>query len=116
MKGTPLNFSWVRRSVLFEGGSGFALGENPKAPAPFVTWQFNDTDRGRSYFWGHYHADKAAAELDFNSRVADHKRLYGQREVTPRPIAQQMQEAAKLAEADRGQTAPKRNVPDKGDR
>ena len=106
----------IRRSVLFEGGSGFALGENPKAPAPFVTWQFNDTDRGRSYFWGHYHADKAAAELDFNSRVADHKRLYGQREVTPRPIVQQMQEAAKLAEVDRGQTAPKRNVPDKGDR
>ena len=31
-------------------------------------------------------------------------------------IAQQMQEAAKLAEADRGQTASKRNVPDKGDR
>ena len=80
----------IRRSVLFEGGSGFALGENPKAPAPFVTW--------------------------LNSRVADHKRLYGQREVTPRPIAQQMQEAAKLAEADRGQTASKRNVPDKGDR
>ena len=62
---------------------------------------------------------------DFNSNfndiqkqiaVADHKRLYGQREVTPWPIAQQMQEAAKLAEADRGQTAPKRNVPDKGDR
>lgn len=106
----------IRRSVLFEGGSGFALGENLKAPAPFVTWQFNDTDRGRSYFWGHYYADKAAAELDFNSRVADHKRLYGQREVTPWPIAQQMQEAAKLAEADRGQTAPKRNVPDMGDR
>ena len=56
------------------------------------------------------------AELDFNSRVADHKRLYGQREVPPWPIAQQMQEAAKLAEADRGQTAPKRNVPAKGDR
>lgn len=35
----------IRRSVLFEGGSGFALGENLKAPAPFVTWQFNDTDR-----------------------------------------------------------------------
>ncbi len=47
----------IRRSVLFEGGSGFALGENLKAPAPFVTWQFNDTDRGRSYFWGHYYAD-----------------------------------------------------------
>ena len=33
-----------------------------------------------------------------------------------RPISQQMQDAAKQAEADRGQSAPKKNAPDRGDR
>lgn len=34
----------------------------------------------------------------------------------PRPIMEQMKNAAKLAEAERGQLAPKKNVPDRGDR
>lgn len=33
-----------------------------------------------------------------------------------RTISQQMQDAAKQAEADRGQSAPKKNAPDRGDR
>ena len=37
-------------------------------------------------------------------------------EVKPRTIAQQMKEAAKLAEADRGRAAPKKTTPDRGDR
>ena len=34
----------------------------------------------------------------------------------PRSIREQMRTAAKLAEADRGQAAPKKNAPDRGDR
>jgi len=33
-----------------------------------------------------------------------------------RTISQQMQDAAKQAEADRGQSAPKKNAPDRGER
>lgn len=106
----------ITRSVLFEGGTGFALGENPKAPAPFVTWQFDNNAKEPYYFWGHYHADKNAAERDFAARVAGHKRLYGQREVKPPTIAQQMKEAAKLAEADRSELAQKKKAPDRGER
>ena len=34
----------------------------------------------------------------------------------PRSIREQMKTAAKLAEADRGQAAPKKSAPDRGDR
>ena len=49
-------------------------------------------------------------------RAADYKRMYKVQEVKPRTIAQQMKEAAKLAEADRGRAAPKKTTPDRGDR
>ena len=32
----------IRQSVLFDNGRGFAMGENFKAPNPFVTWQFTE--------------------------------------------------------------------------
>lgn len=42
----------IKEAVTFENGRGFALGENPKAPNPFVTWQFTVNERGkRDYFW-----------------------------------------------------------------
>ena len=31
----------IRRTILFDNKCGFVLGENPKAPNPYVTWQFN---------------------------------------------------------------------------
>ena len=45
----------IRRTILFDNKCGFVLGENPKAPNPYVTWQFNEQDGHRDYFWGHYH-------------------------------------------------------------
>ena len=51
----------IRGSVLFDNGRGFALGENDRAPAPFVTWQFAEENGHRDYFWGHYHTEEAAA-------------------------------------------------------
>ena len=35
----------IRRTILFDNKCGFVLGENPKAPNPYVTWQFNETGR-----------------------------------------------------------------------
>ena len=34
----------IRRTILFDNKCGFVLGENPKAPNPYVTWQFNEQD------------------------------------------------------------------------
>ena len=44
----------IRRVIAFDNECGFVLGENPKAPDPYVTWQFNMRDGERNYFWGHY--------------------------------------------------------------
>ena len=186
---------------MLENGRGFALGENPAAPSPYVTWAYYDDEKGqRQYEWGHYGSDLAAMERDLTDRVQDYQRLYHvevvrieapglykyystQRPVdigtfpkpphnTPdeivnydqrvpveggaflawghltytkplteqqaadyelrpapgnpelsrkngdraRPIAQQMKEAAKLAEADRDGHSPKKKAPDRGDR
>ena len=54
------------------GNSEFVLGEHPKAPAPFVTWQRNcknDGDGPPNFFWGHYGADRAAMIEDFCERT-----------------------------------------------
>ena len=87
----------IRESVLFDNGRGFALGENPKAPAPFVTWQFAEENGHRDYYWGHYHTDEAAANKDFATRAADYQRRCGVQEVK-RPIAEQMKAAKEQAE------------------
>ena len=86
----------IRQSVLFDNGRGFVLAESQTAPAPFVTWQFTEEQGRRDYYWGHYHTDKEIAEKDYSSRVSDHQRRYGVREVK-RPIAEQMREAGTLA-------------------
>ena len=40
---TPNGYA-IKKSVLFENGKGFVLGENPAEPEPFATWQFTDTN------------------------------------------------------------------------
>ena len=39
----------IRESILFDNGRGFALGENDRAPAPFVTWQFAEENGHRDF-------------------------------------------------------------------
>ena len=184
----------IIKAVMLENGRGFALGHNPAAPSPYVTWAcYDDKDGQRRYEWGHYGSDRAALEQDFAARVQEYQRLYNvgvkqseapglykyystQRPVDigtfpkpprnapdeivnydqrvpvengsflawghltytrpltkrqasdyelrpapdnpdrPRSIREQMKTAAKQAEADRGQSAPKKNAPDRGDR
>lgn len=42
----------ILKAATFETGHGFALGHNPGAPSPFVTWQFTEGENGhRDYYW-----------------------------------------------------------------
>ena len=63
----------------------FSLGENPKAPNPYVTWRFNEQDGHRDYFWGHYHNEPDMAERDLHNRAEDYQRRYHVQEVEQAP-------------------------------
>lgn len=75
----------IRRTILFDNKCGFVLGENPKAPNPYVTWQFNEQDGHRDYFWGHYHNEPDKAERDLHNRAEDYQRRYYVLEVEQAP-------------------------------
>ena len=63
--------------VMLENGRGFALGHNPAAPSPYVTWAcYDDKDGQRQYEWGYYGSDRATLEQDFTARVQEYQRLY----------------------------------------
>lgn len=67
----------ILKMIMLENGRGFALGENPRAPQPFVTWACYDDERGvRQYEWGHYGSDRAALEQDLSERVREYQQLY----------------------------------------
>lgn len=73
----------IKRDITFENDRGFALGENPQAVQPFVTWQFTEDASGRrDYYWGHYTIDKAAATWDYENRVSEYQHDYGVSEKT----------------------------------
>ena len=96
----------IFESVLFDNGKGIALGQSPTEADHFVTWQFDQGDERRDYYWGHYFDDLADARYDFNARVAEYKRRFGVHEVK-RPISEQMKEAEEQAARDRGRTEKK---------
>ena len=67
----------ILKAAAFETGHGFALGHNPGAPSPFVTWQFTEGENGhRDYYWGRYGNSQAWAQKDFDRRVDDYQQLY----------------------------------------
>ena len=39
----------IKQAIVFDNDRGFALGENPAAPEPFVTWQFTEENGQRDY-------------------------------------------------------------------
>lgn len=75
----------IRRTILFDNKCGFVLGENPKAPNPYVTWQFNEQDGHRDFFWGHYHNEPDMAERDLHNRAEDYQRRYHVIEIEQAP-------------------------------
>ena len=67
----------ILKAATFETGHGFALGHNPGAPRPFVTWQFTEGENGhRDYYWGRYGTSQAWAQRDFDRRVDDYQQFY----------------------------------------
>ena len=67
----------IIQAVMLENGRGFALGHDPAAPSPYVTWACYDDDKGqRQYEWGHYGSDRSALEQDFAARVQEYQRPY----------------------------------------
>lgn len=64
----------MKRAVLYDNSRGFALGENPAAPAPFVTWQFTEENGQRDYYWGRYFGTEGKAVESFLSRTNDYER------------------------------------------
>ena len=60
------------------GNAEFVIGEHPKAPDQFVTWERNcqnDGDGPPNYFWGHYGSDRAAIIENFCERASGEHRL-----------------------------------------
>ncbi len=55
----------IIQAVMLENGRGFALGHDPAAPSPYVTWAcYDDKDGQRQYEWGHYGSDRTALPSD----------------------------------------------------
>lgn len=67
----------IKRAVLFDNGRGIALGHDPAAPAPYVTWQFTQEGGGRDYYWGHYQGNEAGALREFRARAEDYQKQFG---------------------------------------
>lgn len=67
----------ILKTVMLENGRGFALGQHPTAPSPYVTWACYDDEHGkRQYEWGHYGNDRAALEQDLTDRVWEYQRTF----------------------------------------
>ena len=100
----------IKKSVVFQNNRGFAFAENPRAPSPYVTWQFTEDENGlRDYYWGHYASNIDLAEKDYELRVSEYAKDYG---IRKKPIAQQIQEGEKQAALARAGQAPDRAVPE----
>ena len=50
-----------------------------------MTWQFNEQDGHRDFFWGHYHNEPGMAERDLHNRAEDYQRRYHVFEVEQAP-------------------------------
>ena len=67
----------INQVLMFDNDRGFALGHNPNAPAPFVTWQFNHNENGSlDYYWGSYHSSEDRAQIGYITRSEDYRRQY----------------------------------------
>ena len=100
------------------------IGTFPKPPhnAPDEIVNYDQripVEGGAFRAWGHRTYTKPLTEKqasDYELRPAKDNPGLCREAAVKRPIAEQMKTAAKLAEENRGNLAPKRDAPDKGDR
>lgn len=64
----------IKRLLLYDDNKGFALGENLRAPDPYVTWKVTEEQGRRSFDWGHYFTTERAAVKDFLKRAGDYEK------------------------------------------
>ena len=64
MKQKTVNQGYTIIERFTVGEQGFALGENLKAPSPYVTWQYQAADTNH-FYWGHYFTEKLQAYNDY---------------------------------------------------
>ena len=76
----------VIRSIAFNDQRGFAIGHNPNAAAPYVSWQFTAENGSRDYYWGSYNSDMVGAAANYTARVMEHM-SGGQAKEIENPIA-----------------------------
>jgi len=108
MNSKEINIGYViKQSILFENGYGFALGENPNAPDPFVTWRFSEKHGHRDYYLGRYTSTEEKATKDFEERVAYYQEQHKYVQIVPQTISEQMKEGAEqAAKHNAARTAP----------
>lgn len=75
MKEHEINAGYRIKERFVVGSIGIALGENPAAPAPYVTWNYRG-DAPSHFFWGHYFGDEQAAYDDYSKRIESEVRYY----------------------------------------
>lgn len=75
----------ITRAVLYENNRGFALGVNPGAPSPFVTWRFTEENGKRDYYWGRYFNTEEAAVKSFVARTQDYEKENGVKMISEGP-------------------------------
>ena len=100
------------------------IGTFPKpphnAPDEIVNYDQRIPVEGGAFLaWGHLTYTKPLTEKqtsDYELRPAPDNPNIRREAAVKRPIAEQMKAAAKLAEENRGNPAPKKDTPDKGDR
>lgn len=103
----------IKDSVLVSENGGIILAEKPADETPFATWRFTEDEKGRQFYDGHYHCDRAVAEKDFAARVADLKLRYGTRE-SKRSITEQLKQLQKQNQnAEDLGNSPKKGTPNR---
>lgn len=78
MKQKEINQGYEIKERFVVGAIGIALGENPAAPAAFVTWNYRGQEP-MHFFWGHYFGDKQAAYDDYEHRIEQEIEYYKNR-------------------------------------
>ena len=78
MRGREINQGYEIKERFTVGSVGIALGFNPAAPSPYVTWNYRG-DAPMHFFWGHYFSDKYGAYDDYEHRIEIEVKYYEER-------------------------------------
>ena len=70
------------------GAVEFVLGENPRAPQPYVTWRHTIGDAPTDFYWGHYLNTYPQAKADLKKRTQEYIQL--DREDKPTSVRAQL--------------------------